>query len=254
MASSSPSFFSAPQMHQPREEAHRALLQDLRVTTKKRAMSFSGMDNGMDELSDDGMPAWETKRRSLSKEQVRTLEKSFEQGNKLDPEKKMQLAMVLGLQPRQVAIWFQNRRARWKTKQLEKDYDALRRQLEAIKSENEALRAHNEKLQAEILALKGRDSTSEPINLNKETEASCSNRSENSSERTSMAMESSSFHPHRGLALFASVRPAEMEMHCPKIEHCIAAEGSFSNLLCSLEDHAATFWPWPDGPDQQSFH
>ncbi|XP_074570805.1 homeobox-leucine zipper protein ATHB-13-like [Curcuma longa] len=252
MASSSPSFFSVPvpQMHLPREEAHReVLLLDLRVTGK-RAVPFSGIDNGEDELSeDDGMQAGERKRRSLSKEQVRTLEKSFEQGNKLEPEKKMQLARALGLQPRQVAIWFQNRRARWKTKQLEKDYDALRRQLEAIKSENEALRAHNEKLQAEILALKGRD-TSEPINLNKETEASCSNRSESSSGRTSMAMESCSFHPRHGLALFASVRPAEMEMDCPKIEHCIA-EGSFSNLLCSLEDHDATFWPWPD---QHSFH
>lgn len=101
------------------------------------------------------------------------------------------------------------------------------------------------------MALKGRD-TSELINLNKETPVSCSNPSENSSERTtSMAMESSSFHhPGHALALFASARPAEMVVHCPKIEHCIA-QGSFSNLLCSLEDHAAPFWPWPD---QHSFH
>ena len=38
----------------------------------------------------------------------------------------------VGLQPRQVAIWFQNRRARWKTKQLEKDYDVLKRQYEGM--------------------------------------------------------------------------------------------------------------------------
>jgi homeobox-leucine zipper protein len=49
-----------------------------------------------------------------------------------------------------VAIWFQNRRARWKTKQLEKDYDALRRQLDAARAENDALLAHNKKLQAEV--------------------------------------------------------------------------------------------------------
>uniref|UniRef100_J3LKG2 Homeobox-leucine zipper protein n=2 Tax=Oryza brachyantha TaxID=4533 RepID=J3LKG2_ORYBR len=136
---------------------------------------------GEDELSDDGSQAGEKKRR-LNVEQVRTLEKNFELGNKLEPERKMQLARALGLQPRQVAIWFQNRRARWKTKQLEKDYDALKRQLDAVRAENDALLSHNKKLQAEIVALKGREAASELINLNKETEASCSNRSENSSE------------------------------------------------------------------------
>ncbi|XP_066357329.1 homeobox-leucine zipper protein HOX21-like [Miscanthus floridulus] len=136
-----------------------------------------------DELSDDGSQAREKKRR-LNVEQVRTLEKNFELGNKLEPERKLQLARALGLQPRQVAIWFQNRRARWKTKQLEKDYDALKRQLDAVKADNDALLSHNKKLQAEILALKGgrEAGSSELINLNKETEASCSNRSENSSE------------------------------------------------------------------------
>ena len=102
-----------------------------------------------DELSDDGSQAGEKKRR-LNVEQVRTLEKNFELGNKLEPERKLQLARALGLQPRQVAIWFQNRRARWKTKQLEKDYDALRRQLDAARAENDALLAHNKKLHAEV--------------------------------------------------------------------------------------------------------
>ena len=120
----------------------------------KRSMSFSGIENGEemnadDDLSDDGMQTGEKKRR-LKMEQVRTLEKSFEQGNKLEPERKMQLAGALGLQPRQVAIWFQNRRARWKTKQLEKDYDVLKRQFEAMKSENESLHEQNKKLQAEV--------------------------------------------------------------------------------------------------------
>ena len=44
----------------------------------------------------------------------------------------------------------QNRRARWKTKQLEKDYDALKRQLDAVKADNDALLSHNKKLQAEV--------------------------------------------------------------------------------------------------------
>ncbi|KAA8533000.1 hypothetical protein F0562_032883 [Nyssa sinensis] len=102
---------------------------------------------GNDDLSDDGSQAGEKKRR-LNMEQVKTLEKNFELGNKLEPERKMQLARALGLQPRQIAIWFQNRRARWKTKQLEKDYEVLKRQFEAIKADNDALQAQNQKLHA----------------------------------------------------------------------------------------------------------
>lgn len=120
-------------------------------------MSFSGMDgnnaceenHGEDDLSDDGSQAGEKKRR-LNMEQVKTLEKNFELGNKLEPERKMQLARALGLQPRQIAIWFQNRRARWKTKQLEKDYEVLKRQFDAIKAENDALQTQNQKLHAEV--------------------------------------------------------------------------------------------------------
>lgn len=116
----------------------------------KRSMSFPGVETaGDDDLSDDGSVAGEKKKR-LNVEQVRALEKSFEVGNKLEPERKMQLAMALGLQPRQVAIWFQNRRARWKTKQLERDYDVLKTQFQAMRTENESLLAHNKKLQAEV--------------------------------------------------------------------------------------------------------
>ncbi|XP_008797128.1 homeobox-leucine zipper protein HOX21 [Phoenix dactylifera] len=232
----------------------------------KRSMPYSGIEtceemNAEDDLSDDCSQAGEKKRR-LNSEQVRTLEKNFELGNKLEPERKMQLARALGLQPRQVAIWFQNRRARWKTKQLEKDYDVLKRQFEAIRSENDALQAQNKKLQAEILVLKGRE-TSELINLNKETEGSCSNRSENSSEinldisRTS-AIESP-LNPHQSIPLFPSIRPADIdqllqsssrpELQYPKIEQGVP-DGSLSNLLCSMEDQSS-FWPWSD---HHSFH
>ncbi|GKB48858.1 ribonuclease H-like domain-containing protein, partial [Tanacetum coccineum] len=47
----------------------------------------------------------------------------------------------------QVAIWFQKRRARWKTKQLEKDYNVLKRQFDNIKANNDVLNNHNKKLQ-----------------------------------------------------------------------------------------------------------
>ncbi|CAH9088853.1 unnamed protein product [Cuscuta epithymum] len=146
---------------------------------------------GEDEMSDDGSSAQlGEKKRRLGLEQVKALEKSFEQGNKLEPERKMELARALGLQPRQIAIWFQNRRARSKTKQLEKDYDLLKRQLEALSSDNNALKSRNKKLHSELqlLALRNRESKGAgpaTINLNQETEGCSWNTANNASETNS---------------------------------------------------------------------
>ncbi|CAI0451728.1 unnamed protein product [Linum tenue] len=71
--------------------------------------------------------------------QVQSLERSFEMENKLEPERKVQLAQELGLQPRQVAIWFQNRRARFKNKQLERDFDSLRANFDRLKADYNSL-------------------------------------------------------------------------------------------------------------------
>jgi hypothetical protein len=92
------------------------------------------------------------KKRRLSFEQVRSLERNFELENKLEPEKKMQLAKELGLQPRQVAVWFQNRRARWKTKQLERDYEVLSQDYNRLKTEYDAVVLEKEKLESEVNA------------------------------------------------------------------------------------------------------
>eukprot|EP00249_Psilotum_nudum_P032489 c48075_g1_i1 orf=352-762(+) len=81
------------------------------------------------------------KKRRLTCEQVEFLESSFDVENKLEPERKLLIAKQLGLQPRQVAIWFQNRRARWKAKQLERDYDTLKARYSDILRENEKLQA-----------------------------------------------------------------------------------------------------------------
>ena len=84
------------------------------------------------------------KKRRLSVDQVKALEKNFEVENKLEPERKVKLAQELGLQPRQVAVWFQNRRARWKTKQLERDYGLLKANYEALKHNYGSLQRDNE--------------------------------------------------------------------------------------------------------------
>lgn len=106
-----------------------------------------------DENGDEGFDEYfhqPEKKRRLTVDQVQFLEKSFEVENKLEPERKIQLAKDLGLQPRQVAIWFQNRRARWKTKQLEKDYDVLQNSHNSLKADYDNLLKEKEKLKAEV--------------------------------------------------------------------------------------------------------
>ncbi|KAJ7959407.1 Homeobox associated leucine zipper protein [Quillaja saponaria] len=95
----------------------------------------------------------ESKRR-FSDEQIRSLECIFESETKLEPRKKMQLARELGLQPRQIAIWFQNRRARWKSKQLEQEYRKLRDDYETLELKLESLKKEKESLQIELKTLR----------------------------------------------------------------------------------------------------
>ncbi|KAL3501324.1 hypothetical protein ACH5RR_035773 [Cinchona calisaya] len=93
------------------------------------------------------------KKRRLTPEQVQFLEKSFEVENKLEPDRKIQLAKELTLQPRQVAIWFQNRRARYKTKHLEKEYDCLKASYDKLKADFDTLSKENENLKNEVQLL-----------------------------------------------------------------------------------------------------
>ncbi|XP_043726010.1 putative homeobox-leucine zipper protein ATHB-51 [Telopea speciosissima] len=98
---------------------------------------------------DDKKTNMERNKKRLRNDQIEMLERSFQEEIKLEPERKMKLAMELGLQPRQVAVWFQNRRARWKTKQLQHVYDALKLDYESISREKQ-------KLQEEVIRLKAR--------------------------------------------------------------------------------------------------
>ncbi|KAG6392738.1 hypothetical protein SASPL_146963 [Salvia splendens] len=101
------------------------------------------------------------KKRRLSVDQVKALEKNFEVDNKLEPERKVKLAQELGLQPRQVAVWFQNRRARWKTKELERDYGLLKASHDALNRKYQSLQRENESFINQIRDLKSEMSASQ---------------------------------------------------------------------------------------------
>ncbi|XP_020695268.1 homeobox-leucine zipper protein HOX16-like isoform X1 [Dendrobium catenatum] len=103
-----------------------------------------------EEYYDEQLPE---KKRRLTPEQVHLLERSFEAENKLEPEKKSELAKKLGLQPRQVAVWFQNRRARWKTKQLERDYERLKASYDALLADHDTLLKDNDCLRSQVISL-----------------------------------------------------------------------------------------------------
>jgi hypothetical protein len=81
------------------------------------------------------------RKRRFTEEQIRSLESMFHAHHaKLEPREKAELARELGLQPRQVAIWFQNKRARWRSKQLEHDYAVLRAKFDDLHARVESLK------------------------------------------------------------------------------------------------------------------
>ncbi|MCO5562092.1 hypothetical protein L7F22_015718 [Adiantum nelumboides] len=99
-----------------------------------------------------GMEMKIMKKRKLTTEQARQLEASFEADKKLEAEKKQRLAEQLGLQPRQVAVWFQNRRARSKTKQLELDFLTLKAEYDRVLGQRRTLQAEVARLSAQLQA------------------------------------------------------------------------------------------------------
>ncbi|XP_042026874.1 homeobox-leucine zipper protein ATHB-52-like [Salvia splendens] len=89
-------------------------------------------------------------KKRLSQEQVRLLEASFDSGKKLEPERKFQLARDLGVPPRQIAIWHQNKRARWKSHSLELDHGAMQLRLDAALAEKRELEKEVGLLRSEL--------------------------------------------------------------------------------------------------------
>jgi homeobox-leucine zipper protein len=122
----------------------------------KREREYLGSEEGETERvssrisdeDDEGING--RKKLRLTKAQSALLEESFKQHSTLNPKQKQELARELKLRPRQVEVWFQNRRARTKLKQTEVDCEYLKKCCETLTDENRRL----QKEVAELKALK----------------------------------------------------------------------------------------------------
>lgn len=103
-----------------------------------------------DEEEEDGCGPTNTPRKKLrlTKDQSALLEESFKQQSTLNPKQKQALADRLNLRPRQVEVWFQNRRARTKLKQTEVDCEYLKKCCETLTDENRRLQKELQELKA----------------------------------------------------------------------------------------------------------
>ncbi|KAF8673641.1 hypothetical protein HU200_048386 [Digitaria exilis] len=80
-----------------------------------------------------GRPA---KKRRLSDEQARLLELNFRKERKLETPARCSWPPSSALDAKQVAVWFQNRRARHKSKLMEEEFSKLRAAHDAVVVQN----------------------------------------------------------------------------------------------------------------------
>ncbi|XP_061355482.1 homeobox-leucine zipper protein HOX11-like [Gastrolobium bilobum] len=123
---------------------------DLCIFSRGRSMSGEGYDQrGSSKASDEDENGGSTRKKlRLSKEQSAFLEENFKEHNTLNPKQKLALAKQLHLRPRQVEVWFQNRRARTKLKQTEVDCEYLKRCCDTLREENRRIHKEIQELRA----------------------------------------------------------------------------------------------------------
>ncbi|KAL0334237.1 UNVERIFIED_CONTAM: Homeobox-leucine zipper protein HAT14 [Sesamum angustifolium] len=117
-------------------------------------MDFSDQNGGIN------IPA---ARKKTKAHQTTTafLEENFKEHHTLSHKQKLGIAKQLKLGPRQVEVWFQNRRARKKVKQTEVDCEYLKRCCEKLSEDNKRLQKQVQELRA--LTLNNTASTLPPL-------------------------------------------------------------------------------------------
>ncbi|KAL6523204.1 Homeobox-leucine zipper protein [Orobanche gracilis] len=133
----------------PRPAGSKRDLEQINSNNNNYYYNSSG-DNEEDRGSDDDENgSMARKKLRLSKQQSAFLEESFKENSTLNPKQKLALAKHLNLRPRQVEVWFQNRRARTKLKQTEVDCEYLKKCCETLTEENRRL--HKELQELRVL-------------------------------------------------------------------------------------------------------
>ncbi|KAE8650727.1 hypothetical protein Csa_023399 [Cucumis sativus] len=105
-----------------------------------------GQDDQENELVDHGC---QLKRRKKyhrhTTEQIREMEALFKESPHPDEKQRQQLSKRLGLSPRQVKFWFQNRRTQIKAIQERHENTLLKAEMEKLREENKAMREISKK-------------------------------------------------------------------------------------------------------------
>ncbi|XP_010062490.2 homeobox-leucine zipper protein GLABRA 2 [Eucalyptus grandis] len=100
-------------------------------------------DGDNDEDGGDGDKSKKKKRKKYHRhtaEQIREMEALFKESPHPDEKQRQQLSKQLGLAPRQVKFWFQNRRTQLKAIQERHENSLLKTEMEKLRDENKAMR------------------------------------------------------------------------------------------------------------------
>ncbi|KAJ4718106.1 Homeobox-leucine zipper protein like [Melia azedarach] len=108
-----------------------------------RSRSDDEFDGGEHDDDEDGDKNKKKKRKKYHRhtaEQIREMEALFKESPHPDEKQRQHLSKQLGLAPRQVKFWFQNRRTQIKAIQERHENSLLKAEMEKLRDENRAMR------------------------------------------------------------------------------------------------------------------
>ncbi|KAL3824368.1 hypothetical protein ACJIZ3_020397 [Penstemon smallii] len=107
------------------------------------AEDHNNFDADADEDEDDNKRKKRKKYHRHTPEQIKEMEALFKDSPHPDDKQRLQLSKKLGLHPKQVKFWFQNRRTQIKTVHERHENSLFKTEIEKLRDENKALRETN---------------------------------------------------------------------------------------------------------------